>query len=651
MRNLLFSLLFLLLATAGRSQSIREYMSHFPPAVLPVVSYQANALTLAVGAGSTTQVAAPLTYRPATTYYIDSLGGNDANVGTDSAHAWKSLSKATSVALGANIGVYFKAPYTYKPPSGSNKGLKLFQLSGTSFQPLVMSRYGAGKNPIIAYDPSPTDSAFNRSVIYLYQCNYVIVDGLDVTDPSMAGDASHTTRANYAYAVNIDAGDTSHFNSSTHNIVRNCNFSLVGTGVHLYGNSNTVENCTITNTRMIINTPTTVNNNDDYGANGVVLIGSNNLVQNNKISQCWATSYDYTYDGGAIEVFSLAILNGCDNNQVLRNLCWNNQGYIEAGGKVNTSGNTSAFATSNNNIFAYNTCINSGIFYLINQGSTFHLTVSGTKIYNNTVINDQMPSFIYQNYLIGITSGVNALPTTGVLDIRNNVFYTNDSTTVFRGTAGSHLFMASQVTHTNNIFRLFKNTTQATSIGNFATSESDAATTVPYAMDATESSVTAATVLFNNTTNSDASLWDYIPAAGSPLIGKGTSLGYTADIYGNTLPTSPALGIAERVNGSSTDVFLDGTDFLWLSQYTGPGKSIYMEVVGSNGASVSLYTAGGALVPGTTTTVNSTSTSVATSAALTLYDGVTYKVGWQAAGTTTATLRQVRLVIKNTLLF
>lgn len=79
----------------------------------------------------------------ASTYYVDSVGGNDANSGLSTARAIKSLSKASSLNLQPGDSVLFKRGEIFK-------GTLTIKNSGTASARIVYSAYGSGSLPLIS---------------------------------------------------------------------------------------------------------------------------------------------------------------------------------------------------------------------------------------------------------------------------------------------------------------------------------------------------------------------------------------------------------------------------------------------------------------------------------------------------------------------
>jgi parallel beta-helix repeat protein len=78
-----------------------------------------------------------------TTYYIDSVNGNDANSGTGTGSAWRTLTKVNSTTFQAGDQILFKA-------GGVWTGQLWPKGSGAAGNPIVMDRYGTGNAPTIS---------------------------------------------------------------------------------------------------------------------------------------------------------------------------------------------------------------------------------------------------------------------------------------------------------------------------------------------------------------------------------------------------------------------------------------------------------------------------------------------------------------------
>ena len=105
---------------------------------------------------------------------------------------------------------------------------------------------------------------------------------------------NHSITAKISYGIIIDVSPNCQ--------IRNCDITLVGIGIEVNNGSNntTISGNHIYNLRIVRNT---VGGNDDYGANAMVIGSSENNIINNRFEECWANSYDFLFDGGAVEFF------------------------------------------------------------------------------------------------------------------------------------------------------------------------------------------------------------------------------------------------------------------------------------------------------------------------------------------------------------
>ena len=104
----------------------------------------------------------------ATTYYVDSAGGNDANAGTSSSAPWKNVGKVNATTFAAGDTILFKRGSSWTNtlwPKGS----------GTSSASITVDAYGTGAAPLIQGGGS--DAAF-----YLYNQQYWTIKNLELTN-------------------------------------------------------------------------------------------------------------------------------------------------------------------------------------------------------------------------------------------------------------------------------------------------------------------------------------------------------------------------------------------------------------------------------------------------------------------------------------
>jgi hypothetical protein len=276
----------------------------------------------------------------------------------------------------------------------------------------------------------------------------------------------------------------------------------VGIAVQAGSNNTTIINNYMHNMRMVRNTPTTINPDDDYGANPMVIGSSNNTINYNKFEDCWALSYDYGYDGGAVEFFGATM----SNNKVMYNTAINCNGFLEIGSNVN--------GIAENNLIAYNKIINCGIIGVYQNGSTFSVSVKNLQYYNNTIIETQK-QFSQPTVLFWMAG----TGTPGMVIVKNNIFWLSSGVNVVNSK-----FASGQMIHTNNIYRMSSGA-------------------VGFALTSSELLSASLNLFVNNT--GDVKTWDISPLSTSPAINFGTPVGLTQDFNGETIDQNPEAGIIE----------------------------------------------------------------------------------------------------------
>jgi Right handed beta helix region len=266
-------------------------------------------------------------------YYVDSIGGNDANAGTSPSTAWKSLRKAKAAPLAPGARLLFRR-------GGSWSGNLTVSRSGSSGNPIVVGAYGSGNLPVLR------GGGYGCVVV---TGSYVVVQQLAATGCAYAG---------------IDLrGD--------YNVVRSCLITrnVAGVFVEPGANANRIlRNRIVSNNRMAVDTP---GGDDDYGAFGVLVNGDRTEIAYNTISGSDAHSYDYGRDGSAVEI------DGARNSNVHHNRASNNDAFTELGG-----------SRSADNTFRYNVVTSSlaSSSFVVTRGGGRWGPVTGTRVYHNSVV-------------------------------------------------------------------------------------------------------------------------------------------------------------------------------------------------------------------------------------------------------------------------
>ena len=417
----------------------------------------------------------------ATNYYVNPSSSSSISNGS-LLNPWKTIAQVNSGTTNLNPGdtVFFKRDQIYS-------GRLNITRSGNSTSPIVYTNYGEGNLP--EFDNAISD------IININGRQYVIIDGIKIIDNTMSP-TDHGIQAKISYAINL--------NNSPNCTIRNCDISLVGVGIAATTGSN---NTTITgnyfhNLRMVRNTPTAINANDDYGANPMVIGTSNNTISNNRFEECWGISYDYGYDGGSVEFFGTTM----NNNKILYNTAINCNGFIEIGSSSN--------GIAQDNIIAYNKIINCGIIGAYQNGSRYTTTIKNIQYYNNTIV-ETMLQYSKSSTMFWMAG----TGSQGMVVLKNNIFWLSSGVNL-----ASSKFNTGQMIHMYNVYRMDRGILAIT-------------------LDNSERLST--TELHFTNTNGDPDIWDYNLLPSSTAIDFGTDLGYSRDFSGNSIVGNPDAGILE----------------------------------------------------------------------------------------------------------
>jgi hypothetical protein len=300
-------------------------------AAVPVLVLSAALLTAPAVAQATTTAA---------TYYIDSSAGNDSAAGTSSATAWRSLAKVNGFAFQPGDRISFKR-------GGSWTGTLTLSRSGTATNPIVVQAYGTGNLPVVGGPVTNcvqvTGSHWFIGDLRASGCNWA---GFELFGDNIVMDTIQAD-GNVTGVSIVDGSDRNTIRWST---IKN-------------------------NTKMSVLTPKEVNPDDDSGAFGFLVHGNDNVISRNVISGHYAFSYDYGFDGAAVEIF-----NG-NRNRIEYNTTSDNETFTELG--RNGDGKT-----ADGNVFGYNSVISTKAQagFLVTRGAGSHVgPVRGTVAVNNSV--------------------------------------------------------------------------------------------------------------------------------------------------------------------------------------------------------------------------------------------------------------------------
>ncbi|WP_219825775.1 hypothetical protein [Nonomuraea typhae] len=257
-----------------------------------------------IGATSAAAAAAPV-------YYVDDVNGDDANNGTSAATAWRSLAKASSATLVPGAKLLLKR-------GGQFPDRLTVAESGTAAAPIVIDAYGTGARPVVKDDGEAcVDLAGNYLEVYNLQI------GVD-------GDAGRCSWS----GIKVRGND---------NVVERNLVTGAAAGVFIDAGAKytaVTANDFVNNNKMSKLTPKEVHPNDDSGAFAVLVHGDDANIAWNTMRGSVAFSYDYDWDGAAVEIF-----NG-SRNRIHHNVSIDNDTFTELG--IGPGG------TADDNVFEYN---------------------------------------------------------------------------------------------------------------------------------------------------------------------------------------------------------------------------------------------------------------------------------------------------------
>lgn len=144
-----------------------------------------------------------------TTYYVDSVNGSDANSGTSTSAAWKTLGKVNATVFNPGDTLLFKA-------GGVWNGQLSPQGSGTNGNPIVIDMYGTGSKPIFN-----GGGLNNTGTVYLVNQEYWEINNLEVTNDDNFG-VNNTTNVRMGIYYKIDANVSGTNRVFNHIYIQNC---------------------------------------------------------------------------------------------------------------------------------------------------------------------------------------------------------------------------------------------------------------------------------------------------------------------------------------------------------------------------------------------------------------------------------------------
>lgn len=331
-------------------------------------------------------------------YYVDCAGGNDGNSGLSADEAWQSLAKANSANLNPGDQLLFKRGCTW---TGTLKA----DWHGTAEHRITIGAYGSGNLPLFQNGSGDLADDYHNNV--QITGSYQVIEYLEtkIVNPPVDPNCQNNP---IGFFVGFNFRNPyNQPNDGSYNILRYSKASQHMAGVHLNTNTHhneVVHNILVNNHVMNVLTPPDVSDDDDIGAWGVLLKGSNQVVGYNYFenNNAWCT-YDTLPQGNSVELFEARA------SVIHHNTSVNDRHFAEIGG--------SAGIKSDGNTFAYNLFISTAIDgrFLIARGGNSHWGPTWrTTLYNNTVLLTGA-----QSEALVCGAGCNG----DILTARNNIFW------------------------------------------------------------------------------------------------------------------------------------------------------------------------------------------------------------------------------------
>lgn len=401
------------------------------------------------------------TYANNTTYYVDSVGGNDSNNGLSIGAPWQTLTKVNSTSFQPGDKILFK--------SGSTWTGQLHPLgSGSPGSPIIIDKYGTGNKPIF------NGNGLSGATVYFYNQQYWEINNLEVTNTAAAeGDrygvkveANDVGTYNHFYIKNLYIHDIKGTNTDELKVTGGIFVTVSGTAVRTKWNDvlidgNTVERADRTgisngsswgnndgsgNFEPFTNLVISNNTLNDIGGDGIVMRASiNGLIQYNVVNTAHARDTHYNVAIWAInstnpvmqfnEAYNTKTTNDgqgfdCDYNltgcTVQYNYSHDNEGgflLVMGNGSIRNDNMVVRYNISQNDrarIFQFNsgyTPLNANIY-----NNTFYIRSGlGTSI--TTGLSGSNPIYFKNNIVYNLGSGGYTVKANDVYDY--NLFYGN----------------------------------------------------------------------------------------------------------------------------------------------------------------------------------------------------------------------------------
>jgi hypothetical protein len=328
----------------------------------------------------------PVSSAAASTYYVDCVNGKDANAGTSSSQAWRTIGRANKAALAPGDRLLLKRGCSWSTRLDAN-------WTGTATQPILISAYGTGELPKI-------QNGLNQNV--KITGSYLILEYLQVRhDPPSIDPNCNNQPLGNVYGFNFQPG-------AAYNLLRYSKASNETAGVHLSDGTHHIK--ILSNQLEQNNVMERFGNADaeqDLGAWGIKVHGHHHEIAYNSFANNNAIcTYGSFKHGNSVEVFATK------DSIIHHNTAHNDRVFSELGG--------SSTLKSADNTFAYNLHIAAtprARFISTRGGQSGWGPVWRTKVFNNTV-------YLTGAGSTGVTCGSGC--TSDILTLKNNILWAEE---------------------------------------------------------------------------------------------------------------------------------------------------------------------------------------------------------------------------------
>jgi len=502
------------------------------------------------------------------TYYVDQTGGNNANPGTSTGNAWKTVAKVNSSSFFPGDSILFKRGEVWRDAA------LVVPSSGSAGNPITFGAYGTGANPVINGANIFTSwTQEDQGGWYAYwvtsTVNPYIVMQNDTRLQKSATKAGMTPGTHWWDSGNnrVYIRTTGNDNPSGYKmqvaqrpsraglIQYNGKSYITIDGIDaIYSRDACIHNYPFSagQTNLVAKNLTT-----SYSAGGQITFGSdtqwvkNITVENVRISEA------NTLNPGGNEAVTFQYSDGCElKNSIIHDF------YQEA---VDMKNHTKNCKIHNNHIYnrksdasytgpaVYVDGADGNIEIYNNKIHAINPSYWGMAIHTNDEVGGRILGnlLIHNNEIYDCYEGIN-IACADSSDVANINIYNNDIAGMMYGlTFNEHLLNNLSGTNNvkNNIFWLNRTDIRDMTTGNYAIAN----LTISHNLFKTgysSSTIGTYSVVTSTSPFKDYGNFDFTLVAGSPAIDTGTYVGLTSDFLGNIIPSGAAPDIGAYEYGS-----------------------------------------------------------------------------------------------------